>query len=384
MTLKSTRPSIYDLPPRERGGVVARQGFTFQDHVAVGLCLDMLTSNELIEVWCESQDDITLIWEKDSEKEAEFVQVKSNKLDGLWSVGELCQRDKSKVGSSILEKSLAYDCCKESSCFRIVTLWPVNRDLEILTSPIDSFKRNSSRNELQELSTKIEKKLGTVNSDNGNSSNFWVERVEWYVEHDLDALKRKNLEKLRKFLEMQDCRLPDDQLEEKIYNPLIWKVQKAADAEWKDDPNAKIIKREEFREVILHLVDQTQLLGVGGISGKLKEKLVKANLPSDMISTAFDLRIRFRRARLQPGYLEVSEYERMEGEVVAILQQLRAKLDAGELSGQEENFHNFCLSKLEDLRTNFQKDFKLDFHLIQGCMYDITDRCMHRFVRYAA
>ena len=34
--------SIRDLEPLETGGTLNRQGLAFQDHVALGFCLDML------------------------------------------------------------------------------------------------------------------------------------------------------------------------------------------------------------------------------------------------------------------------------------------------------------------------------------------------------
>ena len=55
---ESLLPSIRDLQPEEDGGRVARRGFGYQDHVAAGYCLDMLTDFSLLEIWCERHDDI--------------------------------------------------------------------------------------------------------------------------------------------------------------------------------------------------------------------------------------------------------------------------------------------------------------------------------------
>ncbi|MEM6433297.1 MAG: dsDNA nuclease domain-containing protein, partial [Cyanobacteria bacterium P01_D01_bin.115] len=111
MTPVSPRPSYRDLPPLERGGEINRNGLEFQDHVAAGYCIDMLSGSSLVEVWCETLDDITLVWCKDDCEEFEFVQAKSNSLNHLWSVAELCKRDKKKgkpsLGSSIFEKLIA-------------------------------------------------------------------------------------------------------------------------------------------------------------------------------------------------------------------------------------------------------------------------------------
>ena len=72
--------SIHSLPPLERGGVEARIGFAFQDHVAASYLIDLLEEPTLLEVWCETHDDITLIWQGKASQEVEFVQVKSNAL----------------------------------------------------------------------------------------------------------------------------------------------------------------------------------------------------------------------------------------------------------------------------------------------------------------
>ena len=68
--------SIHALPPLETGGVEARQGFGLQDHVAAGICIELVVNPTLKQVWCETQDDITLIWDAPDGELVEFVQVK--------------------------------------------------------------------------------------------------------------------------------------------------------------------------------------------------------------------------------------------------------------------------------------------------------------------
>src|SRR3954469_6978840 len=122
----SVAPSIRDLPPLETGGTELRKGIGVQDHVAAKFCILMLTGTDLQEVWCERHDDMTLVWQTPNAEIIEFVQVKSNEMDQLWSVALLCQRQKmatsrSGVGTSILERSLANDRGREQCRFRIVT-----------------------------------------------------------------------------------------------------------------------------------------------------------------------------------------------------------------------------------------------------------------------
>jgi Cap4-like dsDNA endonuclease family protein len=133
---RGASPPIRTLAPLEKGGVIARKGFNFQDHVAVAFCLEMLTNPALIEVWCETQDDMTLISQKSGHEAVEFVQVKSHEFDQLWTIAKLCEK---KINErSILEKSLAQDRCQEECYFRIVTVRDVRSELKILTYPFDS------------------------------------------------------------------------------------------------------------------------------------------------------------------------------------------------------------------------------------------------------
>jgi hypothetical protein len=92
--LSAVPASIHALAPLESGGTIARRGFAVQDHVAAGLCLDMLADPTLAQVWCESQDDITLVWLAGIAEEIEFVQVKSNELDQLWTIAKLMEKEK--------------------------------------------------------------------------------------------------------------------------------------------------------------------------------------------------------------------------------------------------------------------------------------------------
>jgi hypothetical protein len=82
--------SIHSLSPLEEGGSIARSGFLYQDHVAARFCIEMVRDTCLLEVWCETEDDITLLWDRGDGIVVEFVQVKANELSQLWSVALLC------------------------------------------------------------------------------------------------------------------------------------------------------------------------------------------------------------------------------------------------------------------------------------------------------
>ncbi|MEE9911328.1 MAG: DUF4297 domain-containing protein [Deltaproteobacteria bacterium] len=143
MTTSSVAQSIYDLSPSELGGFEARKGFAFQDHVAAGFCLDMLDDVTLIEVWCETLDDITLIFYMIDGTCVEFVQVKGTEFNQMWTVARVCHRETKGNGISkcILERSLAQDRCLERCRFRMVTARPVKDELKVLTLPYNAPDR---------------------------------------------------------------------------------------------------------------------------------------------------------------------------------------------------------------------------------------------------
>ncbi|RYF42002.1 MAG: DUF4297 domain-containing protein [Cytophagaceae bacterium] len=88
----SALQSIFDLEPLEFGGVENRKGIDFQDHVAASFCLAMLTDTRIESVWCERQDDVTVIRFENGQRTVEFIQVKGNSFDHLWSTAEICKR----------------------------------------------------------------------------------------------------------------------------------------------------------------------------------------------------------------------------------------------------------------------------------------------------
>ena len=70
--------------------------------------IDMMLDPTIKEVWCETHDDITLLFELDAVRglQVEFVQVKADESHQLWSLAKLTHAESlkdGKVGKSILE-----------------------------------------------------------------------------------------------------------------------------------------------------------------------------------------------------------------------------------------------------------------------------------------
>jgi hypothetical protein len=265
-TTENKKPSIFDVGSLEKGGVVARQGFDFQDHVAVRFCLEMLVSvitNEgadddasdsgsssgagdaaIVEVWCEDQDDITLIWRISNEDitahnaddlptssparfTVEFVQVKNSHADEYWTLSELTKAEAG--GKSLIEKMLLNDRVVEPCQFRLVTNAHVNTKLQILKESRDALSRKNS-NKLSSLKIDLKAKLPGILSENQHTTDFWVENVLWEVPSGSSHLKTQNLQTLRDLTETGFDFPLRNQEAKYLYNQLLTEVKEAASA----------------------------------------------------------------------------------------------------------------------------------------------------------
>jgi Cap4 dsDNA endonuclease len=373
--------SYHDIPPLEIGGVVARRGFYFQDHVAAGYCIDMLQQgSDLKAVWCEALDDVTLVRDDKTIEKFEFVQVKNNESINSWSVAQLCKRDKKGVGSSILEKSLAYERGSEPCFFRIVTCLRVNKELEILALPLTSQERIRSHTNFTKLSEKIENKLPGCQSPNGSDTSSWLSRTTWEVSHAADALENKNLLKLRKNICSLGMWLAEDQWDE-LYRKVLHKVQEAGRAEWKIDPEAKKICRDNFLKWIQKEVERSLHPSAKGTGVKLSEKMKKAAIPYESIEIAKEQRRAYRNSSLGNSYMDLSKRTQLEQETSAHLNLLLSQLDAGKINDDGIEFHTRCLEGLSLIKSG-RSDISLAF--LQGYMYNLADRCVYRFTTKVA
>ena len=376
-----TQPKpIREHEPIETGGTVARKGFIFQDHVATGFCIVLASDPNLREVWCETQDDITLIWAGKLDESVEFVQVKSNELDKLWSVAELCKRESTvgpkRTGTSILEKSLANDRAKEGSSFRIVTLRGVKSELKLLTFPKEAPARAQGGAELDALCAKIEDRLPQCSSPKNNGPRYWLRNALWEVKGSETALKNCNLLALQQLAESLGSPLFSDQVEE-LYQQILRKAQDAACADWNVDPNKKKFMKEGFCVWLKKTIQIIAHPASSRTGKRMREKMEAAGLPPDYVESAHTARQAYRKYLLHPTYQKLDDLSLIESEIVSILHRLRSELDAGFISDRGIQFHARCLSALEEVRSRSSSDIPIFF--FHGCMYNITDRCLHRF-----
>ena len=371
-------PSIHDLQPLESGGTEARRGLDYQDDVAAALCLEMVLARDLKEVHCETHDDITLIWQANGEEKVEFVQVKKLDKDQLWSIAMLCKKEEGH-GTSILEKSLSRERCDETCIFRIVTDDRVKKEIALLRYDRLDSRRDSNLPEFQELCKKVEKYVRDFKSDKGNDYIHWLEQVFWDVRESRQAVKNANKLLLFNFAKEIGEYLFPDQLEE-IYNKLLQKVHNAAAPEKQAGMQEKIIKRDEFYQWLKKLIIQQLYPSTVG-SDALRKKMNDATVPSASVDTAVEQRRRYRKERLSPEYLSLLDMEKVEGNIAAELHQTLVKLDAGQINESGIQFHSRCLGLIRDIHNSMSKSVQTPLYFFQGYMYDLTNRCLHRFFK---
>ncbi|MCA6573124.1 MAG: DUF4297 domain-containing protein [Pseudanabaena sp. M57BS1SP1A06MG] len=390
MSPATPQVSYRDLAPLERGGVIARNGFEFQDHVAARYCIDMLNDDSLIEVWCETLDDITLVRLSGDDEIFEFVQVKSNRFDHLWSIAEFCKQESikenkktvKKANSSIFEKLFANERAeaKEKCLFRMVTAFDVNNDLKILTYPLSSPLRTLSNSLFCDLCDAIGKNLPNYSSSTGSNVTSCLSRTVWDVLYDDKSVQNANLRVLSKAISSFGNFLVEDQLIE-LYKKVLGKVKEAGRADWNIDPALKKITRQVFVDWIKTEINLAKYPSSGGTGNKLREKMLKAGIPEDVIENALKQRRFYRSQSLNQEYMNLSKREEVEMLVIANLQQLISELDSEKLKVDGVGFHSICLNRLQDISSNKQ-DVSLPF--LYGFMYYMTERCVYRFIKIGA
>ncbi|WP_082316835.1 dsDNA nuclease domain-containing protein [Methylobacterium sp. ARG-1] len=219
----------------DSGGIAARKGFRFQDHVAASLVIDMLTDITIAQVECETADDIAIQFGAGADVDIEYVQVKTTDGDSKWSITELTARKKGKALTSICERSLLCDKHGGSVRFRIVSTRDVRKDLRPFCKPWpDRILADPARTA---LATRVGKKWKTTKSQSGRTLADWAAAVFWQVEANEEALKSRNINRLL-ILAQGSGPVPAWTLITEAYDRLLKRVADMADAS-KSKPQLK-------------------------------------------------------------------------------------------------------------------------------------------------
>ncbi len=385
MTTQASWPSVDDAVPDEEGGPIARTGFSYQDEVAVRLLICMLEDPTILKIHCETQDDIVVVRQLQGEahRTVEYVQVKAGEPDSLWSVANVCARDKKKVGSSIAEISLGRDKCKEISKFRIVTLRDVVSELRPLTYDFSAPGRAAEVLGMIQLSKEFETRIGEFKSPKGNDYAFWLENCIWEVCHSQASVERDNLLRLIQLAQAEGRPLLPEQIEV-VQTELRSKAKTAGDLKWGKDGHRKIITRAHLRtwwiarttEIFDGASDQS--------GGKLKTKMQDAKLSEDQIALAIELRREYAEETRAPKYLDTSDVSRLQQRARSEIATLRAQYMAGELTLNPSEFYALCIKRMDEISSELSVDKEDQSAFLKGCLYDIADRCLLRFTGASA
>jgi Cap4 dsDNA endonuclease len=372
-----TKVSYRDLSPAELGGEFARQGFDFQDHVAVHYYLEMLHNSKIVEVWCENLDDITIIYSEDGNEIFEFVQVKSNDTGNLWSTAMFCERKKNAkgimIGTSIAEKLLANDRAEGVARFRMATLGNVNGNLHPLT-----LADKAAKNINIESRKDFEKRIGGFKSKNENNYEFLVDNLSWTVFHGTEQVKLKNMYRLREYLEKNGFIFFSDQIEE-IYAKLVGLAYNAAKSSYSNNPLDKRMSKDHFIESILSISQKTQNpQKIDGVT-PVGQKLIDAGL-KDYLSDADEQRIYYLRKRRDDRFLQTVDNIQLEAEAVSVLNDCKLKLDLGEFDSPIE-FLVYCKRQLQKLDVRIPETITGINPYLEGYMFHRANRCVFRFKR---
>lgn len=372
-------PSVEDLRPEEEGGPIARRGFTYQDYIAAQCMLSMIEDDTVLKVQCETLDDIVVIRRIDcATNSAEFVQVKRNDLDQLWSAAQLCKRTDGEAGTSVFEKSLAKDRVKETGLFKIVTARDVASALKPLTYPRGHVDRALDTDKMSALKKEIDKRCPGACSHKSADSTYWLENAIWEVAESEHAVEGKAVLWIVKLsVAFGDALVPEQA--QRVLKSLLNLVKDAADAQVKPDWDKKIITRDQALQW-WHDARTTEREAIEGPSGgKLQKKMPSTVAPPDVVANALQLRRQYVREVRSPKYMDSDELDRMQRRVRSELIKLRVNNAANPIDQPPNELHAACINTLAEVAAEFAGAADDAEAFALGCFYDITDRCQFSF-----
>tara|TARA_R110001592_G_scaffold302026_1_gene573777 strand:- start:2622 stop:4253 length:1632 start_codon:yes stop_codon:yes gene_type:complete len=238
--------------PSNKGGPAARQGFKYQDHVAVSFIFKMLSDSSYSQVECETADDIVAVFNCSGDLVNEYIQVKTTEGDNKWNWKEVIALDGLKADSSLLHKSLKCDVRPGLARFRIVTKRDVAKILE-------GFKTELDKRVLPDTTTTrgaaLLKAFKTVLSPRNRDFSYWAKNCVWQVQGDVEALEAVNIKALSQLAERLGNR-PNFTHLQAIYDEFLKMADKAATANVKTASVTKIILREPALAHLKRLLDE--------------------------------------------------------------------------------------------------------------------------------
>lgn len=234
----------------DAGGVAAKKGFLYQDHIAVRYLLKLASDTTILEVQCETIDDISLKVHDGSGLHLRHIQVKTTDGTKKWSSEELCS-------SGIYEKQLKLDKAVIPAKFTIISTRDVgSSSVKVLVFP----KNQRDAQKRQALINVIKRHHKKLLSGNGNGAEYWVDNCQWEVIKELDSLKYKNRNSITEITSFLGFNLTSDQITY-VYNDLLVSANEASSASNKTNFHDKIFEKESFEKYFLDLLKKAASIG---------------------------------------------------------------------------------------------------------------------------
>lgn len=230
--------------PSNKGGPAARQGFKYQDHVAVMFIFKMLRDSSYLQVECETADDIVGVRLQAGETVNEYIQVKTTEKDAKWNLKESTTLDSKKIDSSLFQKSLKCDIRLGRACFRIVSKRDIAKVLEDFAKELD---KRITPDSATDQGLKLAKKFPKTISAMGRNFSYWADNFVWQVGGDVGALESTNLRALSELFDLYG-ESPSHRQQKDIYEVFLGWADDAATANVKTAPGDKIITRDAALE----------------------------------------------------------------------------------------------------------------------------------------
>ncbi|CAM6766223.1 HamA C-terminal domain-containing protein [Klebsiella pneumoniae] len=240
--------------PSNKGGPAARQGFKYQDHVAVSFILKMLQDSSYLQIECETADDIVAVSRPNTEFIYEYIQVKTTEGDTKWNLTEATALEKGRPDSSLFQKSLKCDTRLGIARFRIVSKRDISKPLQCFL--IDIGKRVFP-DDCTERGVKLVKKFPKTISAQKRDFKYWAENFVWQVCGETAWLEAMNVRVLSELAEQYGV-VPSHRQQKEIYEHFLNWADDAATADVKTQSQMKIIARKEALECFSKLLDTVE------------------------------------------------------------------------------------------------------------------------------
>ena len=270
------------------------------------------------------------------------------------------------------------DRCEEKCSFHIATSYDVVKsELGYFILLRDSQDRINNVRAKKEILAELNKRLPGVTSPNGKGWEEFIDKCQWTKFPDtIEDLKSVNILKLEKvFSDLKTTVLPDQR--DEIYQKLLALVQDASVKDLILNPDCYKIKKEYLFKWLNGKIDK---LSLTNNDYPLEIKMSSAGISPELIKGASLIKVKYKSKRLIESYKFKADYDDLEDEIVFRLHELKIALDSGVLNLDGPEFLNYCIGEVTKIVERYSlRKSNIPNYFGAGLMYDITNRCIHRF-----